>query len=162
MRLYIAYISHISLGHYINVIFWSKWFLFVRVPYKIRTVEMSMLPVSGLWRRVFHPSGTLSIAQFSTGAPQLWACAKTSIKRSASCFCTCLRWACHVRHGKRSSQASRVIETHLKYYPGCDRRGMFYGLFMHEVVSLWQGPSTVTSSCHAGRLAFAGVWHLWD
>lgn len=49
---------------------------------------------------------------------------------------------------RRPSQARWVIETHLKYYQGRDRRGLFYGLFMHEAVSLWQGLSTVTS-CHS-------------
>lgn len=49
---------------------------------------------------------------------------------------------------RHPSQARRVIETHLKYYQGRDSRGLFYGLFMHEAVSLWQGLSTVTS-CHS-------------
>lgn len=75
---------------------WSNVFLFMSTHQDLiqdNTNELSMLPVSSRWcaDRVFchshhkRPSRTLSIAQFSTGVPQLWACAKIiprTIKRS--------------------------------------------------------------------------------
>lgn len=115
-----------------------------------------MLPVLGSWcaDRVFcnkRTSRILSIAQFSTGVPQLWACAKTSIRASnapESCFFylsevsySCQTWASTLH------KQVELLKPILNITEAVIAEAMFYGLFMHEAVSLWQGLSTVTS-CH--------------
>lgn len=117
--------------------------------------ELSLLPVSGPWcaDRVFCHAHYKRPSQNGTGVPQLWVCARNqskSIKSSWELFLYLseVSFSCETRTDGLHKHVW-VIETHLKYY----RRGLFYGLFMHEAVSLWRG-------CLLSHHAIQDAWRL--